>query len=134
MSRGFVGDNHRWLGKVDSAAGDGLEITGASGQRLRATAANRARLGTAERVQVFVRPEAIDIVAAGKNAQGDNQFDGVLQTLLFNGANSRAMVKLEGETELVEVALPQTAHYDWLKQGVPVRVGFSAAAALAFAE
>ncbi|MDI9409253.1 MAG: ABC transporter ATP-binding protein [Candidatus Pacebacteria bacterium] len=130
---GFVGDNHRWQGKVARVAGDGLEIATASGQVLRVTAANAVKFSSGDQVQVFVRPEAIDIVAAGKAAQGENQLDGVLETLLFNGANSRAMVKAAGEGELIEVALPQTAHYDWLKQGVPVRLGFSGAAALAFA-
>ncbi|MCX8501950.1 MAG: TOBE domain-containing protein, partial [Alphaproteobacteria bacterium] len=130
---GFVGDNHRWLGKVDSVKGDGLRVAVDSEQFITARAANQASFNRGDRVQIFVRPEVIDIAPADGTAEGTNQFAGTLQNLLFNGANSRAMVKVAGESELVEVALPQTAHYGWLQQGVPVRLGFSDSAALAFA-
>lgn len=129
---GFVGDSHRWRGRVVAAEGDRLKIATEGGVELSATdgtAGNGAAspLGTA--VEVFVRPEAIAIGAS--DGADTNAFAGTLESLLFNGANSRAMVRL-GSGDLVGVAIPQTADLG-IAEGALVTISFAARNALCFA-
>jgi spermidine/putrescine transport system ATP-binding protein len=169
---GFVGDSHRWRGRVvaaevaklgfghadlviavpnvwiDVETVDDLDAAAASfrkahGHRLRiateggvelaavnGTAGNGAASlvpGTA--VEVFVRPEAIAIGTSG--GPETNALPGTLESLLFNGANSRAMVRLDSGG-LVGVAIPQTEDLG-IAEGAPVTISFAARNALCFA-
>jgi spermidine/putrescine transport system ATP-binding protein len=131
---GFVGDSHRWTGRVVGCSADGLMIETASGLRLFANPETALETGT--HAALFVRPEAIDIRPAeegGLLVPGLNTVQGILESLLFNGASSRAMIRL-GSGDLVAAALPQTPTGRQLTEGMPVEIRFAAAATLAFAE
>ena len=52
------------------------------------------------RVEVFARPETISLGSGG--GDGRNRLSGVVDSLLFNGANSRVLVR-DGAGNLVEV-------------------------------
>ncbi|MCW5322985.1 ABC transporter ATP-binding protein [Verminephrobacter aporrectodeae subsp. tuberculatae] len=133
---GFVGDSHRWRGRVTQVHADGLSVSTANAQTLQVlgSAATRARPG--DELELFVRPEAIRISLADTAAPPQdrllNMMAGRLESLLFNGANSRAMVRvLSGE--LIPVALPQNQPPCGLVQGAQVRIAFSARQLMAFA-
>ncbi|MBB3772653.1 spermidine/putrescine transport system ATP-binding protein [Angulomicrobium tetraedrale] len=132
---GFVGDSHRWGGRVTAQAGSDLRVATSAGLALRATAVVPLAEGAA--ASVFVRPEAIEVrVADGRSdpapASADvNVFAGRLESLLFNGANSRAMIRLE-RGDLIGAVLPQNLLGTRLGEGAAVEIRFAAAATLAF--
>ncbi len=129
---GFVGDSHRWSGRVESADGGRLTVRSDTGVTLAAQATDPLVAGA--RVDIFVRPEAVEIVPAATDttdAGGVNLMHGILESLLFNGAASRAMVRLS-EGDLVGVALPQTLGRSDLAEGAAVRLRFAADQATAF--
>ncbi|MCX2721035.1 TOBE domain-containing protein [Roseibium salinum] len=87
------------------------------------------------RVEIFVRPEYIRTVRAAEAgklaADGDNRMDGVIDSLLFNGANSRLLVRA-GSGELVEADVTLTGEND-LKSGDEVCLVWSPRQAMCFA-
>ncbi len=131
---GFVGDSHRWRGRVVRAERERLQVVTDSGLLLNATTGARPEIGAM--VELFVRPEAICLTPAGPAppaaAEGDNRCAGVLENLLFNGANSRAMVRLP-QGDLIGVALPPDAGMAALAEGTPLCISFQAAHTLGFA-
>jgi spermidine/putrescine transport system ATP-binding protein len=130
---GFVGDNHRWSGRVQSADARRLGIVTDSGLTLAAVAT--AAVGVGERVEAFIRPEAIEILLSddrtGQDANGANIVSGTLDSLLFNGASSRAMIRLR-QGDLVGVALPQTLDRAEFAEGRAVTLRFGAEHTLCF--
>ncbi len=128
---GFVGDSHRWLGKALSSEAGQCRVATQGGVDLMTTLGGGARVSQGDLVDVFVRPEAIAIQLDGAAATLENQLTGVLESLLFNGANSRAMVRLAGG-DLLPVALPESIAQSPLEQGAAIKLGFSSVAALAF--
>src|SRR5690606_25520716 len=72
------------------------------GGRAAARLADGSRQG--DRVEVFLRPEVVAIGSGGEGAT----LDGVVDSLLFNGANSRVLVRAVNG-RLVEVADPSAA-------------------------
>jgi len=94
---GFVGDNNRWGGRVLSVSGKSVRVMLDHGGEITATRGERV-VNEGERVEVFIRPDALSVVKAGH----DNHLTGVVDSLLFNGANSRILVRLADgiETEV----------------------------------
>ncbi len=87
-------------------------------------------------VEVFVRPEAIALARPGASLpEHGNRLEGAVDSLLFNGAKSRVLVRASGA--LVEVDFP---HLDGPHSGAafgpgdPVELGWAPSRALAFAE
>ena len=124
---GFVGDANQWQATVTrtdkglctAKVSDGLELVGKIN--------NNATLSTGDKVDVFVRPEAIQIVqdtSATPNGQ-TNQLQCVVIDLLFNGANSTALLKEVVTGKSLHVALPQTGEYTGLQKGEALTVAWS---------
>ncbi|RVU85983.1 ABC transporter ATP-binding protein [Leucothrix sargassi] len=123
---GFVGDANRWQATVGSTdnglctakVSNGFELTGKINQG--------ESLSTGDSVDVFVRPEAIKIVQAGAaaNAQS-NQLQCTVADLLFNGANSTALLKEVVTGNDLHVALPQTGEYNGLQKGEAITIEWS---------
>jgi spermidine/putrescine transport system ATP-binding protein len=130
---GFVGDSHRWRGRVVRADRERLRVLTESGLTLNATTSARPAVG--EMVDLFVRPEAISVGFPESSrpdaAEGDNRCDGALESLLFNGANSRALVRLP-QGDLIAAALPPDGAAAALAEGTPLRISFQAAHTLGF--
>ena len=128
---GFVGDSHRWKGRVADANGHALTVRTETGQTFFAVNSGETRAKPGDALDLFVRPEAIDIVVASAPAASAsagaplNVMEGALESLLFNGANSRAMVRVPSG-DLIPVALPQNLNHRGLVQGVQVRIAFAA--------
>ncbi len=130
---GFVGDSHYWRCRVESLFAGRLACTTLGGLALSCVTGAGA-LEKGGMVDVFVRPEAIMIGLPGTlppAEPGFNVSSGRLETLLFNGAASRAMVRLP-DGDLVAVALPPAATLQGLVEGAEVDLRFAADQALAF--
>jgi len=132
---GFVGDSHRWKGRVVDVNGDTLTVQSTTGQSFFAVHRGERQVKRGDDLDLFVRPEAIDIaLATAPAAPTDaplNTMHGTLESLLFNGANSRAMVRVPAG-ELIPVALPQNLNNRGLVQGVQVRIAFAADQTIGF--
>jgi len=136
---GFVGDANRFVGKVVTTDGKGIVARTDDGLEVRAVAAADA-LAPGTRVEIFVRPEAVRMAraAAGSDATAAeaNHAIGTVQDVLFNGANSRVLARLEqagqrGGREM-DVAIPQTGEYADLSRGERLSLAWAAEAARAY--
>lgn len=96
---GFVGDSNRWLGRIAALGGGSARVELDGGGQVVATAGGDG-LAEGVRVEVFARPETISLGSGG--GDGRNRLSGVVDSLLFNGANSRVLVR-DGAGNLVEV-------------------------------
>ncbi|MEV8468292.1 ABC transporter ATP-binding protein [Fluviibacterium sp. DFM31] len=130
---GFVGDSNRWPGQVERVEGDALILRTDSGLILRGDRHDRA-LSPGDRAEIFVRPEAIRIAPSAEDLAGfDNRLSGTVTSLLFNGADSRILVKDAGSTEEIAVNLPQSGEFAHLARGAQVHIGWAAAQGNCFA-
>jgi len=133
---GFVGDSNRWSGKVRTADGTGGKVETGQGLTMNFSAGAGQTIGDGDTVEIFVRPEFIRTVRASEagetsGADGDNRMDGVIDSLLFNGANSRVLVRT-GSGELIESDVTLTGDND-LKPGEAVQLVWSSRQAMCFA-
>ena len=91
---GFVGDANKWKAKVTQVDTVSCSTQVANGPTLRGKINGKAPLAVGDEVDVFVRPEAIKII---RDASATNETDNSLQCkvvdLLFNGANSTALLE-----------------------------------------
>jgi spermidine/putrescine transport system ATP-binding protein len=72
-----------------------------------------------------VRPEAIDLArAAADLPPAAQRFDGRVESLLFDGANSAVLVREEKSRTVIRIALPQTGRFADLRVDEPVAFGF----------
>jgi len=126
---GFVGDSHRWSAQVTEVHGRALTVRTPTGQMFRASTGDRAHARCGDHLDLFLRPEAVNIDLANGCAPsadaGFNHMSGTLESLLFNGANSRAMVRVTSG-DLIPVALPQNLNNRGLVQDAEVRIRFAA--------
>src|SRR5690606_7273629 len=98
---GFVGDSNRWSGRVAAVARDGVRVETDEGADLLCQAGQDG-LAAGDPVDVFVRPEAIVLDGRGEWPEaGRNRLEGCVDSLLFNGAASRLLVRA-GDGRLVE--------------------------------
>jgi len=119
---GFVGEANRWRGRVDGVEAGAARVRLPDGTAL--VAEGEFALG--EEVEVFVRPEAVRL-ARDPALLGDlpNRMTGQVESLLFNGAASRVLVRVRsGE---VDVALPQSGEFADLARGEKLHLGWSRA-------
>jgi len=130
---GFVGDTNRWHGRVEDIDKTGIKVTSNDGVSLLATAAGSTPLTKGAEVNIFVRPESVVIATDGERIAGmDNSITGDLVSVLFNGANSRALIRDRQTGGELDVALPQTGEFSHLAQGQEVHLGWGIAQAKAF--
>lgn len=116
---GFVGDSNRWSGRVTATDNDKARIETSSGAVFVAHRAGDNSPDEGNAVDLFVRPEAIRILPkSGLNeAMATENFQpGIVDSLLFNGANSRVLVRI-GDDQLVEVDFMHTDGHANLGQG-----------------
>ena len=109
---GFVGDANKIDAKVTAVNGTSLTLTTLGGTEMKIDTSTRS-LGVGQMAQVFLRPEAIELVTTD---DGLNVSAGVIQSVLFNGANSSVTVK-DKSGNLLNVALPQTGDFAALRKG-----------------
>lgn len=122
---GFVGDANRWSGRVDRVADGIARVVLEGGDTVLTTTG--AGVGDAAQVEVFVRPEAI---AIGVGAEGAT-LSGRVDSLLFNGASSRILVRTDGG-KLIEVA--DTFGFNAVSKGDTIDIHWPIERALCFAK
>jgi spermidine/putrescine transport system ATP-binding protein len=122
---GFVGDNNRWRAKVKAVHSNHVQLISEDGLEFQATSGMSSALTVGSDVDVFVRPEA---TVLSKNqpteTRLENQLEGRVDCLLFNGANSRVLVKDSKSNHEINVALPQTGEFNDLRSGQPIYLGW----------
>ncbi|SIO18227.1 ABC transporter ATP-binding protein [Vannielia litorea] len=96
---GFVGDATVLEGKLGEVKGGQGRVILKGGGEVVGTVSDSAKSGDA--VEVFLRPEALKL---GAGAEGCT-LSGTVDSLLFNGASSRILVRSDGQ--LIEVADPE---------------------------
>ena len=129
---GFVGDSNRLRGKTLAAGRDGARIQAADGLALEAETVG-AVPAAGDEMEVFIRPESISVVrmerdsaATESGANRPNRLEAQVDSVLFNGANSRILART-GAGALMEAALPQTGGFADLRRGERVRLEWSRA-------
>jgi spermidine/putrescine transport system ATP-binding protein len=129
---GFVGDSNRWPCRVLEVKGDEarVEIDGVGTMTARC---DRATLASGDWAELFVRPEAISL-AQGDAGDGYNRLSGIVDSLLFNGANSRILVRMSKDTrDMVEVDFPNLDSQANIRAGDEVHLSWPASRARCFA-
>lgn len=128
---GFVGGSNRWQGALVARSGDEVRVRTRDGLEL--TARTSERLAAGQSVDLFVRPEAITL--AGKEGELGavaNRLRGTVESVLFDGANSRVLVKEARTGGEITAALPQTGRFADLRPGQTVHLGWDAGGGLCF--
>jgi len=124
---GFVGDSNRWRGRIQSADATGVKVATDSNFEFQAIKASSGSTGpgAGDAVDIFVRPEAIVLARDGAGLENlPNQVEGQVASVLFNGANSRVLVKESRTGNEIDVALPQTGEFVDLTIGQTVHLGW----------
>jgi spermidine/putrescine transport system ATP-binding protein len=129
---GFVGANNRIAGKVSAADGPIAELVTGDGWSIRARGTCPLTVGTA--VEAFVRPEVATLARVpAELPPGQTVHSGIVESLLFDGANS-AVLLLEKRTRFeFRIALPQTGRFADLRVGEQIYFSFDPERAVCFA-
>jgi len=128
---GFVGANNRIVGRVESVDGDIATVATEQGWRIRARRHGLPAAGDA--VEAFVRPESCMLGRQAGELPADLQAHaGLVQSLLFDGANSAVLLAEEHTRREFRIALPQTGRFADLKPSEKVWFGFDPQRAVAF--
>lgn len=133
---GFVGTNNRLVGKAVGVQGDVVQVSTATGLALHARAAHgHAHIKAGDAVEAFVRPEVARLARAATEfiATGMPHFTGVVESLLFDGANSAVLLREKHSGAEFRIALPQTGQFADLRAGEDVVFGFDPQRAVCFA-
>jgi spermidine/putrescine transport system ATP-binding protein len=114
---GFVGESNRWMGRISSQSANGLEITTDSGLGLHGVSGENQSFNNGDKVEIFVRPEAISLVRGQGDSNNSNQLACHVVNVLFDGAKSQILVKDPQSNGEVTVSMPQTADFENLRKG-----------------
>jgi spermidine/putrescine transport system ATP-binding protein len=132
---GFVGDSNRWSGKVSDVSGGEVRVETDSRLTMICSPRESSPLAVGQPVSIFVRPEFVTVRradSAADDAGGGNTLAGTVDSLLFNGAKSRVLVR--GPVgELIEADVTVTGGSDDLRAGDKVRLQWSSAQSICFA-
>lgn len=123
---GFVGDANKWKAKVSQVDNVSCSAQVANGPTLRGKINGTAPIAVGNEVDVFVRPEAIKIIKSdGSPDENHNSLQCKVVDLLFNGANSTALLEDISTGKELHVALPQTGEYIGLQKGESLTISWS---------
>jgi spermidine/putrescine transport system ATP-binding protein len=124
---GFVGDNNVWPGTVNEVRDGEAVMRTQDGVVFRAR--SRETLAPGDRVNLFLRPEAI-LIDPGE-AMGYNSFEVAIRAVLFDGANSRLLTVTPTDLEIL-VTLPQNQLFAHLEPGRTITAGWRPEAGILF--
>lgn len=125
----FVGDNNQFTGILKTARENYLVETE---ERLQFWTKPNADVQANERVEMYIRPEAIMINPPETN--GFNRVPVNVKAILFDGGNSRLLVALDGSEKEVLVSLPQNRQYDKIKVKDHIHIGWDPSSSVCFKE
>ncbi|MDE2294522.1 MAG: ABC transporter ATP-binding protein [Gammaproteobacteria bacterium] len=128
---GFVGDSNRLAGRATGIDGDRVRVDTGDGWIVEARRAGE--VASADAVEVFLRPEAATLSRPGEaSAAPAATHEGVVESLLFDGAKSAVLLRERRSRREVRIALPQTGEFADLKTGEAVAFHFDPARAVCF--
>ncbi|KGF70014.1 spermidine/putrescine ABC transporter ATP-binding protein [Hoeflea sp. BAL378] len=132
---GFVGDTNRWAGRVTRVENGAVEVATDAGLIIRGSVRGAGAPSAGDAVHVFVRPEFITAARAGgqapTGAAGQNVIEGRIDSILFNGANSRVLVR-DKAGELIEADVVLTGGVEDLKPKDDVTLSWSPEQTMSF--
>jgi len=82
-------------------------------------------------IELYIRPEAVIINPKGTK-ENFNILDVTVETLLFDGGNSRLLVVPEKSKQELIVSLPQNRQFDYIKAKDKIKIGWDPEAAVCF--
>ncbi|WP_069299295.1 ABC transporter ATP-binding protein [Neptunicoccus sediminis] len=131
---GFVGDSNRWSGRVTAVEGGEYRVETEAGLVMTSARAVGQGISTGKEVSIFVRPEFITARKTSSEGSGNaqNALQGRVDSVLFNGANSRVLVR-DPVGELIEADVVVTGGAEDLRAGDDVTLEWSAAQTMCFA-
>ncbi len=132
---GFVGANNRLQGKASHVNGEMISITSSHGLVIHACQAQgQGSIKAGDAVEAFVRPEVARLARTDTEfiAAGQPHFTGVIESLLFDGANSAVLLHEKTTRAEFRIALPQTGQFADLRAGEDVSFGFDPQRAVCF--
>ncbi|WP_236545329.1 ABC transporter ATP-binding protein [Tropicimonas marinistellae] len=133
---GFVGDSNRWKGRVLDVRSDGVRIETDVGLTVVGTPYGEKAIAQGDIAEVFVRPEFVAATKPGESvpqAEGENTHTGTVDSVLFNGANSRVLVRSPAGT-LIEADVVVTGGGEDLREGDTVRLSWAPAQSMCFSD
>jgi len=128
---GFVGANNRIRGRITQTTGTTVTVSTPQGWSIEATAVGTFTVG--DTVEAFVRPEAVTLSRAVTPLPSSQTHTAIVESLLFDGANSAVLVIEERSRHELRIALPQTGAFADLRPGERIHFTFSAERAQCFA-
>ena len=125
----FVGENNAWSGTVHLSSELHNEIRTDEGLVFKTRAEEKLQPG--QKVDLFLRPEAM-VIKPDESLTELNRFDVVVESILFDGANSQLLVTpVDSKKELI-VALPQNRQYDYIEEGDKIEIGWDKNSGICF--
>jgi spermidine/putrescine transport system ATP-binding protein len=125
----FVGENNKFVGRLKKITSGDFFVELDSGQKILADKISNLKVD--ERVELFARPEAM-IINPEPELENINVLDVEVKSILFDGGNSRLLVKSEQSAKELIVALPQNKMYDDIKPRDKIRIGWHPAGTVCF--
>jgi spermidine/putrescine transport system ATP-binding protein len=119
---GFVGDSNRWRGKVSRIEANGARVSVGDDFEIISGTEGSGAMTAGQSVDIFVRPESITLSREALTLP--NRIEGSIASVLFNGANSRVLVRDSRTGSEIDVALPQTGEFVDLSIGQTVHLGW----------
>ena len=117
----FIGENNRLVGEVIDFAGRHCTVKVNSGETIEALAVNVRNTG--EKSTLSLRPERV--IVRPEPGKCPNNFDAVVEELIYLGDHVRTRVSLLGHDDFV-IKVPNSAGHQHLKTGETVKVGWQA--------
>jgi len=128
---GFVGANNRIVGRAADTHGNEVRITTAEGWSIHAR--GHGPIAPGDAVEAFVRPEVAILARRPDDLPRDRPAHaGVVQSLLFDGANSAVLLREARTRREFRIALPQTGQFSDLKPEESVMFSFDPERAVCF--
>ncbi|MDZ4357238.1 MAG: TOBE domain-containing protein, partial [Variovorax sp.] len=129
---GFVGNNNRFEGTIESRNGEQVLLRTASGMGL--WSQRQGGLDVGQSAILFIRPEAIEIGRSPRELPaGEPAWSATVQSVLFDGGNSTVLVLEDKSQTPLHIALPLTGRLADLKAGETVHFGYQPTQAWCFA-
>lgn len=121
---GFVGESNQYRARVRTVEGELVHLATDDGFMLHGVKVEEG-LSPGDETKVFVRPEAVRLSRQKSDlAEMGNTGAGVVESVLFNGANSQLILRDNRNGGEISVALPQTGEFRDLAKGDSVHFGW----------
>jgi spermidine/putrescine transport system ATP-binding protein len=129
---GFVGDSNRWLGELTSVDGNFVNVKTNDGLSLQAKIACDESIENGQSVDIFIRPESINVTRQLSDNNSENQLSCIVDTILFDGAQSSIIAIEQQSGGKITVTLPQTTDFADLAAGDALFLHWGASQTLCF--